>query len=532
MSESSLSEYMKNANTTMDSSNYNEIDGLVFAELSYFKFEDAYSSYTSENVSVPSFAKTILKSTKVTTEERNFLNQIMCSPRYKDCTISNMAAENEESQWAAMTIHMNDDNNSSIIAMRGTDGTKLGWQEDFQLLYDNDGTRAQELSADYLRNSDAQNIYMVGHSKGGNDVTSAYVMSDKSVRDKVISVYNYDGPGTNNDFKNMYKEGYKELDDKLSNYYPEDSVIGQLLNDNPGKNIYIDTTPRGNNKNLPILGEHDPFQWNVKNSDSFEEMKQSDFSQDLNRVLDRTVDSMSQKERAQLYKALEKLGTSDLIGDQKIIGGIKLSYGLFELSNTYLSVPQLVPQKLALYHMLVMLVLNTRIVTLENDMENSIQAVRNIWNKVDMAADWFENKIRKTSEKLRRVKADFEKYVKDNWNDIKSWIDKKRKQTASYYDIEKNVHIDVDSKVLLNGAQSMLGIEKDLADIRGDMETVRRSLSLYAKSINTYRMVRIMSHISQQQRNCKSLAKAAEQVVQLYDKCENKVIDNTFCLKI
>lgn len=39
---SGISSYLKNNNVVLTSENYNEVDALIFSELSYFKFEDIY----------------------------------------------------------------------------------------------------------------------------------------------------------------------------------------------------------------------------------------------------------------------------------------------------------------------------------------------------------------------------------------------------------------------------------------------------------------------------------------------------------
>ena len=55
-------------------------------------------------------------------------------------------------------------------------------------MFDPDGTNAQILSAEYLKQVDATNIYMTGHSKGGNDAIAGYMMSDSDIRDSIVKI--------------------------------------------------------------------------------------------------------------------------------------------------------------------------------------------------------------------------------------------------------------------------------------------------------------------------------------------------------
>ena len=313
--QSGIVNYLSNTSDTLSSNNYNEIDGLVMAQLSYYKFENMNIS-PSESYSIPEYAHKILNETKsLNDDQKGFLSELANSTRYQNCVVRNMQAENDSSQWAAITVDMNDGSNSSVVAMRGTDGTYNGWHEDFELLYDKDGTNAQNLSTNYLKNCDSDHIYMTGHSKGGNDVTSAYMTSPQSVRDRVVHIDNYDGPGVNDSFRDSHMDAYRELDGKLDNYYPEDSVIGHLLNNNPGKNHYVAPDVRDTYKDKWILGEHDPFAFKT-DGNSFQEGKQSALSDYIDDILDRSVDDLPYDQRENLIRFIDKYGVFSLIAQK------------------------------------------------------------------------------------------------------------------------------------------------------------------------------------------------------------------------
>ncbi len=331
-----IANFVKGASEHLSSGNYNEMDGLVLAQLSYSKFEDSNVNWTfdelTHGVTVPEFAQKILTSQHVSpstprdqlSDEQAFLMEMANSPRYENCTITDLTAceknamwdagrtssLSEDAQWAAMTIHMNDGSDASVISMRGT-ASEFGWSEDLELGYDAGGTTAQKLSRDYLQSVDSDHIYLTGHSKGGNDVSAAYMMSDKSVRDRVVQVNNYDGPGSNKELIERYSEGYAELANKQKNYFPEDSVIGHLLTDPPGEHIYVNADTEGHT-DIPILGQHDAYSWNTDGT-GLDHGDQSEISKMINRVLDSTLNGMSSGERGAVLKAMIALGVPALI---------------------------------------------------------------------------------------------------------------------------------------------------------------------------------------------------------------------------
>ena len=323
-----IAEYVINASDKMTAGNYNEMDGLVFAQLSYTNFEDSKVSWTRQElehgITVRDFAEKMLNSGVVdsNSNEYAFLDAISKSNRYADCTVNNLAACDgntlwdagrnstlpDDAQWAAMTINMNDGTDAAIVSMRGT-ASEFGWQEDLEIGFEPDGTTAQKLSRDYLSSCRSNHIYETGHSKGGNDVMDAYMMSDKSVRDRVVQVNNYDGPGNNAEFNDNYRDGFNELAGKQKNYYPKDSTVGQLLEDAPGEHIYVDSNSKD------FFGEHDAYSWEMdpNNINGLSHTEQSLTSDILNRVLDSSLSGMSAGEKAVVINALINAGFPTLI---------------------------------------------------------------------------------------------------------------------------------------------------------------------------------------------------------------------------
>lgn len=397
-----ISTYIRENSEILSQDNYNEADALVFAELSYAKYEDYFDSENS-HIGIRDFAAEMVKH-ESNPDKKAFLESIAENPRYQNCVITDMAAENETSQWGALTISMDGSNQNVIVAMRGTDGTTQGWQEDFQLLYDSDGTEAQMLSAEYLKNCSAENIYLTGHSKGGNDVISAYMMNGQEVRDKVVLISNYDGPGVNPDFKSLYSEGYSELGNKLKNYYPQNSIIGKLLIDDPGEHIYICSDTEGHIE-IPILGEHDPFSFKITGG-AFQRTEASFLSEFCNVSIDGAMYRLSSEERQNVYTVLNTLGVPALIAGRSK----DTAYAVFDQNPDW--VPGIITtlEKLELGFLIY-----------QNCSDEEKRATEKMLLALFSTAVAYENcKLYETYESVKR---DVSEYIDHAYSSLVSWVD-------------------------------------------------------------------------------------------------------------
>lgn len=306
-------------------SNYTDEDALAFAELSYVKFENVTAVQHTEDLSAKQLASAqeehasgaikdgmslqeyCYTMEKYTDDEakKALLRGIENNPRYENCTIGNFDARlSDTEQWAAITIDFGDNSNTSVIAFRGTDGTTIGWSEDFELAYSM-GTDAQLSSnrylTDYLTNHEDANVYLAGHSKGGNDSIYAYTTLGEELRNRVLQVNNFDGPGLMPEVLGKYSDAYYELQDKLIVYAPEDSVIGMLLCDHFQVN-YV------KNDSESFMWEHDAQTWLIGDDGKLIRTQQSDISKMINKTLDETILSCNADERKNIVDVLDALG--------------------------------------------------------------------------------------------------------------------------------------------------------------------------------------------------------------------------------
>lgn len=332
-----LAYYAESSREPLTAENYTEEDAAVLSNLAYVKFEKDESimngTYNS-HMTVKQYAREMMQYTS-NADEVAFLKSVANSQRYANCEIGDFKStyshytndadiQKYDSQFAAFTVKVGDD---KIVAMRGTDGNASAWREDFNLLNeDAKGTQSQRDAAEYVKHtaegmegSDGH-IMIAGHSKGGNNAVSSYIMNGSDVRNRVSRIDNLDGPGFNETMQQAYKDGYSELGDKLHNTYPKDSLIGQLLNNNPGSNKFVDSNVRDSFEKAGIGGEHDLNSWQLSGdgrngtASHFVEKKKGTFADVLDRGLDDTVHNMSYKERQDLYNAINAMKVPEAIG--------------------------------------------------------------------------------------------------------------------------------------------------------------------------------------------------------------------------
>lgn len=206
----------------------NQLDFLICAILVYLPLNDF-----KEAKSLKDFSKIALELENkdydgmMIPKSYEVLKYLQNAKRYADMKIMNFVnLKNEKTQFGACKFLMD---KKTIIAFKGTDGSTIGWVENFRLLYDYP-TYTQRLSLNYLEDTikfNDKNVYVVGHSKGGNLAMASVMELSRPLFKKVKKVYNFDGPGfLKKEFDSLK---YRELLPKLVNIIPTGSVVGSLL---------------------------------------------------------------------------------------------------------------------------------------------------------------------------------------------------------------------------------------------------------------------------------------------------------------
>lgn len=309
----------------------NEIDALIFATISYAEFDNILQLNTSMKLKdiVPQL-KDIFESddpyAKFSKEVIEMLKNMANSERFSNISIENyqnIIDENKELQFSAISISFD---NNKVIAFRGTDDKMVSWKEDLNMSI-TCPVPAQELAERYLNNlnfSSVENIYIVGHSKGGNLAVYSAIKASSDISLKIKRVYNFDGPGFDKSI--IDSSEYKTIEDRIINYFPYNSCIGVLMN-RGAKDIVVDCRSTH-------INQHDPLNWNLMGSKFVYCEQLSEPSLAFERDMREFLNSLSIQERKDMTEALfeciaqadiEELG--DLVGNPAAV--IKLISNLY-----------------------------------------------------------------------------------------------------------------------------------------------------------------------------------------------------------
>lgn len=247
---------------------FNELDAAIFSRLSYINFGKIVSPYKYKKEKLCEISMELLSNETEKAfrlkNDRELIDLIRASIRYKDIYIKGYIKDTDikiTKQFSATTFMYlgKEISNFLLISFRGTDGSYVGWKEDFEMCY-KDIIPAQTAASNYLKKmsrfSSIKTIYITGHSKGGNLGIYAASTLRSNVRNNIKSIFCFDSPGFSADFLKNGK--YKSIESKILHYAPQSSVIGRLLY-NTYKSIIIDSTKT-------LLYEHNIYNWKIENN--------------------------------------------------------------------------------------------------------------------------------------------------------------------------------------------------------------------------------------------------------------------------
>lgn len=248
---------------------FNEVDNLILAAVSYLDFEGIVPNLGQDG------AITIAEASELYFNNQNEINverfkrlsvidsallkEMAHSERFKNARLSNFIDIMDEvkyMQFSALLIELDDD--TYYVSYRGTDNSILGWREDFTLSFQM--VSAQLSALEYLEAVIVSNqkMYRVGgHSKGGNLAMYAAMMCDDAVRERIVQIYNNDGPGFCEEMP--WTINYKKIQGKTLRIIPEFSVIGMLFESQETPVQIIGSSATG-------LMQHHPMTWEVEGS--------------------------------------------------------------------------------------------------------------------------------------------------------------------------------------------------------------------------------------------------------------------------
>lgn len=238
----------------------NVVDNFIFSQLSYINYDGVVEGKESVNM-IEGNAKyfsinpTISSLGLVIPPEIIELFKVLpMYSRYSDVFLSDYVnIISNEIQFSAITFHL--PTGEVYVAFRGTDDTIVGWKEDFMLCYGE--VPAQKEAVKYINRigrAYPTKLYICGHSKGGNLAVYSAAKCDKEVQDRIVNVYNNDGPGFCDDF--YHGDEYAVIADKVVGIVPQGSIVGMLL-EHADDYYIIQSTYKG-------VFQHNVFSWQIE----------------------------------------------------------------------------------------------------------------------------------------------------------------------------------------------------------------------------------------------------------------------------
>ncbi len=219
---------------------FNEVDNLILTQISYVDLEGIVpSDFDRTPITLLDATRRYLRRHKgeipylgkiLPPEMVSLMAKAAKSRRFSEVQLlgyTNKIDDQAQSQFSAMTFIL--DSGSSYIAYRGTDDTLVGWKENFNMSF-MQPVPAQLEATYYLEKAVSfllGNFYVGGHSKGGNLAVYAAVCCAPELKDRILTVYNNDGPGFDTNF--IESTEYKNIRGKIRTIVPHSSVVGMLL---------------------------------------------------------------------------------------------------------------------------------------------------------------------------------------------------------------------------------------------------------------------------------------------------------------
>lgn len=248
----------KYSNKSFGEMPFNNVDNLILCALSYLQLENIIPPDNSQFISVKDAALIFYKNKEILSlpPVQQVLYKMATGKRFADAKLSNYVNlfDNERIlQFCALHIGLSD--NTTFIAIRGTDDSITGWYESFCISYK--VIPSQIAALDYINSTMKQNrTYRIGgHSKGGNLAQYAALMCRPKLQQQIVNIFCNDAPGLVKDF--TAPDNYQAISDKIIRIVPEFSIIGSFF-EKEEPTLIVKSTKKG-------IVSHDALTWCVEN---------------------------------------------------------------------------------------------------------------------------------------------------------------------------------------------------------------------------------------------------------------------------
>ena len=300
-----LFDYLKWRNdVSLRAAPFNEIDNVILSYLAYADFGELLQE-EKRRVSIETCLKRFCKKHDLANvrESKLFierapllLEDMVRGARFRGTKVVHFREvfdKEKVQQFAALVFLLPD--GTRYVSFRGTDLSITGWKEDFLMSFTAETEGAKE-AVSYLNEVAAcveGDLILGGHSKGGNFAMYAAAFCDDAVKERILKVYNNDGPGFREEI--VRSAAYRELLPKITNIVPQTSIIGRLLS-NEAAHTVVKSTAAG-------IFQHDVTTWEVT-KDKFVRTEPDAFSDFVEKSLGTWLETMDDEARKSLVETV------------------------------------------------------------------------------------------------------------------------------------------------------------------------------------------------------------------------------------
>ncbi len=295
--------YARETLDTFDTRPFTDVDSLVLSCLCFLQLpEDFREARAWRGLPLSALYKAeyfdrMLSVTFMPDRTLELLTAAAASPRFRDvrvCGYVSKLDQQAEKQFSATTYRLGP--RLSYLAFRGTDGSVVGWKEDFNMTY-RSPIPSQAEAVQYLNQAGRHcpgTLLSGGHSKGGNLACYAAAFCRESLQGRVGRVYSHDGPGFLPQV--LEQPGFVRIRDRVEKTLPQSSVVGLLLDDTQNARLV-------KSRGISVT-QHDPFTWEVRDGAFVPMEKLTLDARYLDRALSRWLVSKDDRQREALVEAL------------------------------------------------------------------------------------------------------------------------------------------------------------------------------------------------------------------------------------
>lgn len=259
-------EYLKwRGDLSFKQDRFNEVDNAILSQLVYCDLDGiVYDLASNQKILLSDMYQLFLQkfsdnqlshASYVVKQANKVFQAVVETNRFKNLYVSKYVSEINEAKESQFSAIKFDSEDFTYIAFSGTDTSLVGWKENFNMIYLKE-TPAQNKACYYLKtviDECHSNLFVGGHSKGGNLSIYAVLNSEENIRKRITRIYNNDGPGV--DFDEVNQPVYLEIVEKIHTLVPSFSWVGILFEHKEVLKI-VSSNKQG-------LIEHDLTTWRV-----------------------------------------------------------------------------------------------------------------------------------------------------------------------------------------------------------------------------------------------------------------------------